>query len=444
MKNVLVVDDNKANLIQAKQTLEECFNVYTVISGIQALRFLEKKEVDIILLDIAMPEMDGMETLGEIRKRPSTADIPVIFLTASSDAQTEVKCLRLGAIDFISKPFVPQVMRSRIFRTLELAEFRRKAESRAKRFENIASTDAMTGLWNRAYLGTKISELLSDGREAAYLMIDVDRFKQVNDTLGHIMGDTVLMRLADITRDIFPNDIVARIGGDEFVVFISDPPGLDILTEAIERLQKNAKADFDRTTDGIASISVGVAVAPRDGDDMNTLYSNADKALYRVKLTGKNNYCFYDPSLSETQIERRVTDRELTITGLKAGLIATEESSSALYCSYENFAAIYTFIEREITRSKNAACLMLITLRRPDDGDDEAFNRYFAELSSMIGDTLRHGDVYTKYSGSQYALLLPSIDATSGIRVVEDRILLRYRNSLGDRLYKLSFEFEML
>lgn len=446
MKNILVVDDNKTNLLQAKQTLVDEFNVSTVISGAQALKFLEKKEVDLILLDLAMPEMDGKQTLLEIKKNPATAEIPIIFLTANSDPQTEVECLQLGAIDFISKPFVPQVMCSRILRTLELVEYRRQAESKAKRFENIASTDALTSLWNRAYLNAKIPEVLAGGNKAAYLMIDVDRFKSVNDTLGHIMGDTVLISLSNLIREVFPDDIVARIGGDEFVVFVVNPPENDILADKIEYLQRIVNADFEKSTNGIASISVGVALAPRDGGDLKSLYDSADKALYRVKLAGKNGYCFFEPSFKEEQMDRRRTKRDATIKSLKENLMASEESSSALYCSYENFASIFTFVEREIARNKTNACLMLVKLTAKDElnSSGEAFDKYMEELSYMIGDTLRHGDVYTKYSGSQYAVLLPNIDGQNGVQVVSDRILLKYRNVLGNSLYDISLEYEIM
>lgn len=130
MKHILVVDDNKVNLVMAKQELSKEYQVTPVISGAQALQFLEKKHTDLILLDIYMPEMDGRETMKRIREREEWAKIPIIFLTADSSPETEAQCLLDGADDFIAKPFVAQVMQSRISRILELHALRNDLESR--------------------------------------------------------------------------------------------------------------------------------------------------------------------------------------------------------------------------------------------------------------------------------------------------------------------------
>ena len=130
MKHILIVDDNKTNLVLAKQELSEEYQVTPVISGMQALQFLEKKHTDLILLDINMPEMDGRETMRHIREREEWSKIPIIFLTADSSPETESQCLSDGADDFIAKPFVPQVMKSRISRILELNDLRNDLESR--------------------------------------------------------------------------------------------------------------------------------------------------------------------------------------------------------------------------------------------------------------------------------------------------------------------------
>ncbi len=130
MKHILIVDDDKTNLTLAKQELSKYYQVTPVTSGFQALQFLEKKSTDLILLDISMPEMDGRETMRRIRERKEWAKIPIIFLTADSKPETESQCLSDGANDFISKPFVPQVMQSRVSRILELTELRNDLEER--------------------------------------------------------------------------------------------------------------------------------------------------------------------------------------------------------------------------------------------------------------------------------------------------------------------------
>lgn len=130
MKHILVVDDNKTNLTLVKNELSKKYQVTPVISGFQALKFLEKKPTDLILLDLSMPEMDGRETMRRIRENEDWAKIPIIFLTADNTPETESQCLADGADDFISKPFVPQVMHRRVERILELCELRTDLEMR--------------------------------------------------------------------------------------------------------------------------------------------------------------------------------------------------------------------------------------------------------------------------------------------------------------------------
>ncbi len=130
MKHILIIDDNKSNLVAARSALSDIYKTTAVTSGLQALKFLENNKPDLVLLDINMPDMDGFETMREMRKMENGATLPIIFLTADNDSGTESKCLELGALDFISKPFVPIVMRSRIAKTLELEELRDNLEQK--------------------------------------------------------------------------------------------------------------------------------------------------------------------------------------------------------------------------------------------------------------------------------------------------------------------------
>ncbi len=144
MKHILIVDDNKTSLSTAKSALNDAYKVTAVTSGMQALKFLEKNLCDIILLDINMPEMDGFEVMRKIRENSERADIPIIFLTADSDAETESRCLEEGASDFIAKPFVLNVMRSRISRILELDDLRKNlAEKLDERTQHISQIQQM-------------------------------------------------------------------------------------------------------------------------------------------------------------------------------------------------------------------------------------------------------------------------------------------------------------
>ena len=169
MKTILVVDDNKLNLATARKVLEGEYRVIPVMRGEQALTFLRKDECDMILLDINMPDMDGFTVFDQIREIPGCQNTPVIFLTADNDAETEARCFRHGAVDFIAKPFVPDVMLSRIGRALELEDLRRnlanKLEETKREVKKIRSRsyqDPLTGLWNRAYIEETMAQLLAE------------------------------------------------------------------------------------------------------------------------------------------------------------------------------------------------------------------------------------------------------------------------------------------
>lgn len=429
IKTILVVDDSKANLTLAKQALDEYYQVSLVTSGQMALRFLEKRMPDLILLDINMPEMDGLETLRQIRANHDYKDVPVIFLTAKTDPETEVECLKLGAADFIGKPFVPQVMRSRIARTLELEEFRRLAEKRAKRFESIASKDPMTGLWNRSYLTQKIEVSLAQGTSAAYMIVDVDHFKSVNDKLGHIVGDQVLNRLAHMMMEYFPEDSVGRLGGDEFVIFMENPPSNERLSERLSAFQAAVNADLKEATNGIASLSIGIALAPQDGNNMDTLYDKADRALYVVKKEGRNNFRFYDSTLPSKQAKvDRPEAIEMNIRTLMQQLKEPGTIRGAYWQDYEPFLAIFRFIERMMARSEQTFCVMLATLLDSEGNmlDPNILEPSMDVLFTAIQDTLRKGDVFTKFSGAQYIIMLPSAKAESGAMIACDRLQKRF------------------
>ena len=177
MKTILIVDDNKLNLATAKTVLSSEYRVISVMRGQQALTFLTENACDLVLLDINMPDMDGFEVLESIHRIEHCRTLPVIFLTADADVSTETRCFEAGAVDFIAKPFVPEVMRSRVGRLLELEELRRglalQLEQKNREMSvirDMAQQDALTGLWNRAYTEDSVTELLGRGGCGALMM----------------------------------------------------------------------------------------------------------------------------------------------------------------------------------------------------------------------------------------------------------------------------------
>lgn len=234
MKHILVVDDNKTNLAVAKNELSKNYQVTPVISGQQALQFLEKRETDLILLDINMPEMDGKETMRRIRARKEWEKIPIIFLTADSSPEIEAQCLSDGADDFIAKPFVPQVMQSRVGRILELAELRTNLEmklaEKTKQVEQI-TINAITAIANTIEAKDRYTRGHSN-RVARYC---VEMAKRIGMSEEKIKVLNFMALLHDIGKIGVPDEILNKpmpLNDDDFAIVKMHPAiGSEILKD---------------------------------------------------------------------------------------------------------------------------------------------------------------------------------------------------------------------
>lgn len=282
-KHIMVIDDSRLNLAEAKDALKELYTVSCISSGMEALKRLKKERPDLILLDIVMPQMDGVETMKEIQKINRGEEIPIVFLTAETNNEVEAECLALGAQDFITKPFFKPTMLHRIARVLELEDFKRAAKK-----------DALTGLWNRRYFEEYVQSYLEDsGGKGTFFMLDLDNFKQVNDTYGHLIGDEVLIQFSKAIQSVTGSeDLVGRLGGDEFAIFsigITDKETAERKSnQIVEQVGKQLK---DLTEGGELSASVGISIAKEARAEYRILYKRADEALYTAKNNGKNTFC---------------------------------------------------------------------------------------------------------------------------------------------------------
>lgn len=282
-KHIMVVDDSRFNQAMARDALEEKYTVTCLSSGAEILKRLDEETPDLILLDIIMPQMDGIEAMKEIQKKHRNYDIPIVFLTGETNNEVEAECLALGAQDFITKPFFKPTMLQRIDRILELEEFKRAAKK-----------DALTGLWNRKYFEENVQSYLEKSKgQGAFFMLDVDNFKRINDTYGHPTGDELLVQFSQIIRAVSePGDLIGRLGGDEFAIFstnITDEEAARKKSSEIVALVGSRLKNFDEKR-GI-STSVGISVADKPETEYRILYKRADQALYNAKNNGKNTFC---------------------------------------------------------------------------------------------------------------------------------------------------------
>ena len=283
---VLAVDDDPAVLDAVRRVLGGAgIRVETLAEPLRFWEALEAQPPDVVLLDVEMPGVDGIDLCRVLRNDPRWKSVPVVFLTARADGATVRRVFDAGADDFVAKPFVGPELSARIHNRLERVRLQR----------SVAETDLLTGVANRRGSEPVLDRFLRlaarEGDPLAFGLVDLDRFKQVNDRYGHAMGDEVLARVARILlRRFRAEDVVARWGGEEFVVAMfgmDRADGVQRLAEALEVLREER---FHLPGDGTFGVtfSAGVAEFPTDGGDVQALYRAADAALYAAKAAGRD------------------------------------------------------------------------------------------------------------------------------------------------------------
>jgi diguanylate cyclase (GGDEF)-like protein len=301
--HVLLVDDREENRELLAAILEdEGIRVTSATHGEEGLRLALADPPDTILLDVAMPGIDGFEVCRRLQERPETAFVPVLFVTAQVlDKGSVCKGLAQGAIDYITKPFDPDELAARVRNALRLKE-------QNDRLRLMALTDPLTGLGNRHIINGRLKSSLARwrrrGEPFGLMIVDVDHFKAVNDTYGHEAGDQVLQRLAELFREMArAEDSVGRLGGEEFVILVDHAHRLEAV-QAAERLRRRV-SHLAMPLAGNVSITVSIGVVSSDDlhvdDTEKSALHHADDALYAAKETGRNRVVYF-PNLSPSQV----------------------------------------------------------------------------------------------------------------------------------------------
>jgi diguanylate cyclase (GGDEF)-like protein len=316
---ILLVDDDPTRLLALEAVLAPLNQeVVRATSGQEALRQLLSREFAVVLLDVRMPGMDGYETAEFIRQRPQSAHTPIIFITSYGPSETDVAGgYSLGAVDYLFPPMVPEIVRSKVSVFVDLygktEEVRQQAAHLRRAQEeltHLALHDALTGLPNRTLFVDRLQHALlrreSGASSVAVLFLDLDRFKVVNDSLGHAAGDRVLVCLADRLREALrPSDTVARFGGDEFIILCEGVTGEREVTCIAERVAAALCVPFD--LDGahvVLTVSTGIAISTGAQDRPETLIRNADAAMYRAKERGGARWLLFDDAIHRRAVER--------------------------------------------------------------------------------------------------------------------------------------------
>lgn len=663
MKNtILIVDDDRINLVMAQNLLQKEYKVVGVNSGKQAFKFLEKHTPDLILLDIFMPEIGGFEVMKQLQENNKWKKIPVIFLTADRKSETETECFKLGAYDFITKPFEPMVMLNRVRRTIELEGYRQDLQLRldektrevelvtieaittvantidakddytrghsfrvaayseelAKKLgwseedvrnihyvallhdigkigvpdsvlnkpfkltnvefdmiknhtligaeilkdirmfpnvsvgakyhherydgkgypeglrgeeipivariigivdsydamtsnrvyrkrlqdeivreelikgkgtqfdpylvelflelidegslqQNIAERDMVLPLYdsNKIYEGATMEEIGLDtkldyltgllGREqgekeiteslrngsGCVMMIDLNHFRQANEEYGHLAGDYILKVTADALKDVCKNDIICRMGGDEFLFYAE---GIATQDEAAKKAEQILDAfDLKKKEVNIMkelSVSIGISLFGIDGGEYAELVRKADKALYHVKQSdNEQHYLFYQ----STSMARTLEQSKVDLARLVNMVENRQSYQGAFQVEYDEFGRIYDFVQHFSQRNNQEMQLILFTLFS-SDGRDIRLDQMEIAMQCMeqaIMKSLRGVDVGTRYSSFQFLVVLMGTEKNN-IRIATERIIQNYFKLYGNRDITISYDIANL
>lgn len=309
---VLVVEDSKAQRERLVELLTaRGYHVSAACGGLEALRMIKTDPPDVVILDVVLDDMDGYSVCRWLRLGESTRDIVVIMLTIKSDVKERVEGLHVGADDYVPKPYDPDELEARIFASLrtrtarlELRQRNLELEGMLTRTEHLAMTDALTGVFNRRRFQDVLKREWATSRRyqhpLALILLDVDRFKPVNDVDGHAAGDEALRRIADVlTASIREVDLCARYGGDEFALLLPHT-GRHHAQMVANRVRANlarARTSWAGEAQQL-SLSMGLAstedLTLKSPDD---LVEAADRALYEAKKQGRDRVVVAPPGI---------------------------------------------------------------------------------------------------------------------------------------------------
>jgi two-component system cell cycle response regulator len=297
LPRILLIEDSEVDAKMVESALAgEPYRLDKVYNGKQAFSFLDRKKPDLVLLDIVLPDVDGFEICRLLKKH--NRDIQVVILTCLDDLESKIKGVELGADDYLVKPITGRELTARI---RILLEKKLHLDSLRTHYQNAlgkSQLDWLTGLYNHGYFQQFLGYELNRSRELGFpvslIMIDVDNFKSINDTLGHSAGDAILREMGQVLRNnIRELDFAARYGGEEFAVVLPYMSRENVVTVAArihKALTTHEYSQNESTKMNSLTVSMGVAVFPEEASNKEDLIIQADSMLYLAKKNGKNQF----------------------------------------------------------------------------------------------------------------------------------------------------------
>lgn len=366
---ILIIDDNAAyRKVLVKILEQENFKTFECKNGYQGIEKAIEIQPNLILLDIKMPDINGFETCIEIKKNSAIANIPIIFMTSLDDLEYKIKGLKIGGVDYITKPFQPEEVLYRVKIHLKLVNInktlshknkqleaevkaRKRAEKkliklnknledkvnektkhlhqallelrqREKELAYKAYYDDLTKLPNRSWLNSYLTDLIQEANKKnlsnadvfhSILFIDLDRFKVINDSLGHLIGDQLLVLVAERLIHFSPeNSLVSRFGGDEFIILLQDDKCIESVTNTVKLLLQELQKPFIVNNYKLfINASIGVAIHNYQKVDVTNILRDGDVALYQAKKNGKGTYVILDETTRNQALSRLELENDL-------------------------------------------------------------------------------------------------------------------------------------
>ncbi len=424
MKKILIVDDMIVSLMMTENMLCGHYITFSASSGQEAIEIYRREHPDMVLSDLRMPGMSGYELQQRLQEE-TQQHIPFMFMTADPNEENESKGFENGAMDFIRKPFRPDVLLRRVGNILQTLD-------QIEGLKKHASTDPLTGLLNKVSVEVELKNACRQG-QGALLMFDLDSFKLVNDIYGHAMGDKVLMSFADILRvSVRPDDVVGRLGGDEFVAFcygMVDEPGIMTKAASIGRmLDKSARELMGDDMAIPLGASIGCVFVQPGGEEYPELAVKADRALYIAKQEGKHGCHVYR---EENPVDE---DEAAALAKVEKILGERNPSNGAMRLPFEEFRTVYRFLRRTMGIFGKPISILQFSL--PNGTDEETMEAFF----SLLCTTLRTADVATKNGGQCLVLLINT--TFPNLAHAADRLRKKWTEMQIEEGMEAEFEYE--
>ena len=360
-KDILIIDDTADNLRILSSILAKVgYKVRKALNWQMAFTACQAQLPDLILLDIMMPEIDGYEICQRFKGNQKTVDIPIIFISALDDVFDKVKAFKVGGVDYITKPFEFAEVIARVQNQLELRtaqleilklndELEERVKERTLELENAlqklqievhsrqelqskllecALRDALTGLPNRVFFINRLEQALNRAKQEsnyhfALLFLDCDRFKIINDSLGHFVGDELLVAIAErLQSSLSPFDTLARLGGDEFGILLENVSDIEMVTCIAERILDSLGQHFQISRYQVfVNVSIGINWGNLNYEKPEYLLRDADTAMYRAKALGKGRFHIFNPEMHREAIQILELENDLRIAVQQQELI---------------------------------------------------------------------------------------------------------------------------